>query len=220
MNLIAFKYGETEINEKMAFQNGDKNVKIPIGLLFFLIETENRKILVDVGCDSMPGYDVSNFKKPVELLEEYGVHRDEITDVLITHAHNDHIGCLHYYTHANVYLQEDEFKVAGARIKETQNVCTFKDSIDICDKIVMRHIGGHSIGSSIVLIEDSKKEYVLCGDECYLKRNFLEHKPTGSSYCLERSISFVDTYSSDIYEKILFHDINLVEKTGLKKILS
>ena len=57
MRLIAFNYGTTEITGNMAFQAGDKSVKIPIALLFFLIEDGDRKILVDVGCDTMPGFE-------------------------------------------------------------------------------------------------------------------------------------------------------------------
>ena len=56
MRMTAFRYGKTEITQRMAFQNGDGNVKIPIGLMFFLIEDDNRKILVDAGCDTMPGF--------------------------------------------------------------------------------------------------------------------------------------------------------------------
>ena len=52
MRLVAFKYGTTEITERMAFQDGDENIKLPIALLFFLIEYKNRKILIDVGCDT------------------------------------------------------------------------------------------------------------------------------------------------------------------------
>ena len=39
-------------------------------------------------------------------LRKYGVIPYEITDVLITHSHNDHIGCLNYYQNADIYIQE------------------------------------------------------------------------------------------------------------------
>ena len=44
MRLIAFKYGATEITERMAFQDGSEDVKLPVSLLFFLIEHKNKKI--------------------------------------------------------------------------------------------------------------------------------------------------------------------------------
>ena len=104
MRLIAFKYGTTEIAEKMAFQGGNENTKLPISLLFFLIEYKNRKILIDVGCDTMPGFELFEFKKPVEALESYGVNRVDITDVIITHAHLDHMDAIRYYPNAEVEI--------------------------------------------------------------------------------------------------------------------
>ena len=59
MKLVVFNYGSTEITGNMAFQSGDSNIKIPISLLFFLIEDGDKKILVDVGCDTMPGFELS-----------------------------------------------------------------------------------------------------------------------------------------------------------------
>ena len=69
MKLTAFQYGKTELAEAMIFENGSFDIKQPIALLFFLIETEGRKILVDVGCDTMPGFPLFEHKSPVEVLE-------------------------------------------------------------------------------------------------------------------------------------------------------
>ena len=38
MKVIAFKYGDTEITERMVFQDGNENIKVPVALLFFLIK--------------------------------------------------------------------------------------------------------------------------------------------------------------------------------------
>ena len=63
MKLTAFQYGKTDLTLRAVFQDGKEEEKIPISLLFFLIETENRKILVDVGCDTMPGFELFEFKQ-------------------------------------------------------------------------------------------------------------------------------------------------------------
>ena len=69
MKLTAFQYGKTDLTMRAVFQDGNPNEKMPISLLFFLIETDGRKILVDVGCDTMPGFELFEFKKPVEVME-------------------------------------------------------------------------------------------------------------------------------------------------------
>ena len=62
MRLTAFKYGATEITERMAFQDGDENVKLPIALLFFLIEHEDKKILIDSAAILCPVLNCLNSK--------------------------------------------------------------------------------------------------------------------------------------------------------------
>ena len=218
MKLTAFKYGETQTTERAAFLNGDKNKNLPVSLLFFLIETGNKKILADVGCDTMPGFEVTSFKKPIELLSDYGVTADEITNVLITHAHHDHVDCLHYFKKATVYLHKDELTDAQEYLTENQKVHTFENSACICDGVVIKHIGGHSKGSSIILLSASAGEYVLCGDECYTKENLEKCIPSGSSYCVEKNMDFIKTYRELRYTVILFHDAMLVKKTGYRRI--
>ncbi|MBE7037680.1 MAG: MBL fold metallo-hydrolase [Ruminococcaceae bacterium] len=218
MNLIAFKYGKTEINEKMAFEDGDKNIKLPISLLFFLIETENKKILVDVGCDTMPGFCLYEFENPISILEKYGIKKEEITDIVITHAHHDHFDCLGYYPDAKVYINENESLDVTNRFKNIKNLFAFKKDIEICDNVIAKHIGGHSKGSSVVLIKNNDKTFVLCGDECYTMENFSKGKPTGSSINLEKSTQFINEYRKDAYIPLLMHDPNLVKEIGFKKI--
>ena len=78
MKIVAFQDGTTEITERMAFRGGDKAVKLPIALLFFLIELGERKILVDVGCDTMPGFPLFTFEPPVKVLEAFGITAEGI----------------------------------------------------------------------------------------------------------------------------------------------
>ena len=215
MKLTAFNYGKTEITEKMAFQNGSPDVGLPIALLFFLIETKDKKILVDVGCDTMPKFTLFEFQNPVDVLESSDINRSEITDILLTHTHHDHIDALRYYPQANVYLHSSEYEKALKYSSDSSKLHTFDDSFSITEDITIKHIGGHSRGSSIVLINDT---YVLCGDECYTWENLLQNKPTGSSFCIEKSIAFVEEYRKPCYKQILFHDPLLVEELGYKVI--
>ena len=216
MRLIAFKYGATEITERMDFQGGSENIKLPIALLFFFIEYENKKILIDVGCDTMPGFELFEFEMPVKVLEAYGVKRSEITDVIITHSHHDHIDALYNYTKATVHLHEKELKPAGRYITDEKQVLPFEECRKILDKVEIRHIGGHSAGSSVVLVAGGEYTYALCGDECYTKENLLKCKPTGSSVCLEKSKKFVEEYSKEKYIPVLFHDPDILSEIGHK----
>ena len=216
MKLTAFNYGVTEITERMAFPDGDKNLKLPIGLLFFLIEDKDKKILVDVGCDTMPGFELYEFEYPVKVLEAYGVDRVEITDAVITHSHHDHIDAIRYYPQAVVHIHRDAFETAKKYLGASEKILTFDDSRILTDSVEVRCIGGHANGSSIVLISAGEKIIVLCGDECYTKENLTECIPTGSSACPPKSKLFVEEYRKEKYETVLFHDIDIVKGIGYK----
>ncbi len=218
MKLVAFQYGKTEINEAMAFDGGNKEIKIPISLMFFLIEEGNRKILVDTGCDTMPGFPLYEFCSPVKILEEYGVERDEITDIILTHAHHDHTDGAHYYKNADIYIQKEEAKMADNYILYKDKLHVFDNEISICEKVTAKCIGGHSVGSSIVEIRTDKTVYALCGDECYLPKNIEQKIPTASSYNKSKSREFIEEYSKEKYTPILFHDKDVVGFIG-KKII-
>ena len=214
MKLTALKYGETEITERMAFWDGDAEKKLPIALLFFLIETANRKILVDVGCDTMPGFPLYRFCPPSKVLEDCGIRCESITDVILTHAHHDHIDALRYYPQADIWLQRAELAAAQPYLPQNCRLQLFDAGATVCPHVEVRHIGGHSAGSSIVLLTLPKKEYELCGDECYTRENLLKKRPTGSSLDLAKSTAFVETYGNNRFCTVLFHDPELVKEIG------
>ena len=216
MRLTVFKYGTTDITAKMAFVGGDEKVKLSISLLFFLIEHEDRKILIDVGCDNMPGFELHQFELPVNVLEQYKISRSEITDVILTHAHHDHIHAVYNYPEAVVYIHKDELANARKYLENSKKISVFDEDFEIIDNVCVKVIGGHSKGSSVVLVKSNEKEYVLCGDECYTKENFANKIPTGSSISPEKSRKFVEEYGKEKYIPIIFHDPDIVPEIGFK----
>lgn len=211
MKITVLKYGESTFEEINIFRGGRPDVKLPISFVFYLIETENRKILVDVGCDDGAGFKMSIFKKPVLVLEEYGLNTSDITDVVITHAHHDHIAAIKTYTNAMIHIQSMEYEVGKDYIPTSFRVHTFDDEFLLCDKVIVRNIGGHSYGSSIVICRFKEKNYVLCGDECYVKSCFERQIPTGASYRPKVSERFIKEYSGTNNVPLLFHDPHILK---------
>ena len=72
MKLTILKYAESVIGENFVFSGGKKGRIWPISFFLFLFEEENRKILVDTGCNVLPGFPLSRFIKPLDLLLKYG----------------------------------------------------------------------------------------------------------------------------------------------------
>lgn len=56
IDLKAIKYGETVLAEDLIFEGGRPDKCRPISLTIYLLITTSRIILVDAGCDTMPGF--------------------------------------------------------------------------------------------------------------------------------------------------------------------
>ena len=207
MEIIPLRYGRTTLPESMVFQNGDKEKIREIDLIFYLVTVDERKILVDSGCDTMPGFDLRDFCGPFAALRTHGLSPNDITDVIITHAHHDHIECVEAYKNAVVYIQRDEYEKGKKYFGKEQKTVLFDDELEIYKGILCKKIGGHSIGSSIVIIDKDEREYVIVGDECYSKECLSKKIPTGSSKNLKNSIAFINTYSDSRYICLLCHEL-------------
>ena len=207
-SVVAIKYGQTTLPERMVFADrSESETRLPISLTLYLIETDGRKILVDAGCDTMPRYVLEHHISPAEALRRYGVLPEEITDVILTHSHHDHIEAVHYFTNATVHIQAGECEVARERgyLPETLTVLPFEETREICGVRVVR-FGGHTPGSAIVTFAHEGREYVICGDECYHRRCLAEKRPTGNSRNPARSRAFVEIYGNENYTVLLAHD--------------
>ena len=206
MDIIPVKYGESVLPEKMCFAGGDENKCREIVFKVFLIKTGGKLILVDAGCETMPRFAMRNFIGTVEALKKKNVTPEEITDVIITHAHHDHIECVRYFENAVIHIQEDEYEKGKKYIPDNFKVNTFKDEFSPCKDVKIIKIGGHSKGSCIVEIKKDGKIYIIAGDECYSRKCLTEKIPTGSFFDKELSKKFIEKYSDKKYTVLLCHD--------------
>lgn len=208
MEIVSIKYGESTLPESWVFQNGDVSKKYPIVFLIYLIRTDDKNILVDAGCETMPGFDMKNFIGPIKALENIGVNTTDITDVILTHEHHDHTECVKYFTNALVHIQRDEYEKAKVYIPDSFAVNLFDEEFYVNSNVKIIRVGGHSKGSCIVEVNMNDKTYIIAGDECYSRKCLIYKIPTGNTYCLQKSIGFVEKYSKEEYNVLLCHEEN------------
>lgn len=221
MEIFACKYGEGYLPESWIFKGGAKDKHYPISLLFHLIKLEDRVILVDVGCDDFNMDGAKNLSRPVDVLRENGFSPKEITDILITHHHGDHIGAIGHYPNANIVIQRQEAELAK-ELLQNRRVTPFDDEIKLFNsRILMRKVGGHTIGSSIVLVPANDKTIVFAGDACYAKVCLEQRLPTGMTTNIDASRQFVEEYSNTKYQVLLAHDPSVLpDKNGIVRVFN
>ena len=113
---------------------------------------------------------------------------------------------VHYFENARIHIEAEAYEKGCKYIPEHFHVNVFQDEYRLCEEVRIVKIGGHSRGSCIVEVTLDGKEYVLCGDECYVHYNLENHIPTAKRYSLERSRYFIDKYSNSRYICLLSHE--------------
>ena len=216
MKIVCLKYGEALYPERQLFADRQGDGTVPLSFCFYLIETEDKKILIDTGCELCEHFKMYVYKKPVDLLREYGLTPEDITDVIITHSHDDHIGCLSEYKHATVYIQKDEYEARKAYFAPEQQLHLFEEECKLSSNVRIERIGGHTKGSCVVFAG----KYLLCGDDAYQYRNLSERVRVGNTYSKKVSQEFVEKYSKSEWTPLLFHDSSTMPKTvGFEEII-
>lgn len=206
IEIIPIEYGKSTLPESMIFQNGAKDAFRRIVFMIYLVKTADRLILIDAGCETMPGFVMEDFCGSVAALEKIKIKPEDITDVVITHSHHDHIECVKYFNNAAVYIQQDEYESGKDYLDGISDIKQFSDEAEIADGIKAVKIGGHSIGSCIVEITSDAEKYIIAGDEIYMRDCIRKQIPTGASYNIKKSTHFIDKYCNGEYTVLLFHD--------------
>ncbi len=89
------------------------NDSVDFAYYFWYLKGDNgKKILVDTGFrknSTTPKLSLKYYQRPDSVLERLGVTPDEITDIVITHPHFDHIDGLTLFPKATVWMQKKDY---------------------------------------------------------------------------------------------------------------
>lgn len=227
--LYALKYGQSKYSTQYIYYNDNQNKFVDFHWLFFLIKLNEKIILVDTGFSNkaLAEQFKITYTDPLDLLKDMGITPDMITDVIITHAHFDHIGNVDKFIKAKIYIQKDELDNYLKRTVDKNKIDffnnnvlikTFDKELIIYDLIKIINIGGHSTGSSAVAFNFNNKKYIITGDECYLNDNYINKKPVGTYYNLKKNTDFINNFLKNYDIFYTFHDPGLIIDKN-KKIL-
>jgi glyoxylase-like metal-dependent hydrolase (beta-lactamase superfamily II) len=173
----------------------DPNEKLDIATIIWLIRGGGRTILFDTGYyRQTPGFDrfgTVDFVRPDEAVKLEGVQPDEVTDVIVSHIHWDHMGGISLFPKATIWIQKDEYQYylggayqpggkPGGELEDLlellrRNVTGKVVLIDGDDREILPGIhvytgARHTYASQYIKI-DGTPAYVLASDNVYLYRN-------------------------------------------------
>lgn len=190
---------------------------------FVLAQCGDRNVLVDTGFmqeDHRSGFSlkfgIPTWISPVRMLREMKLAPEAITDIVITHAHFDHMGSIAEFPNAHIYIQKSELlswyeafalppRFAHlTTIVDPDNIRSALDASiahrvtlvdgdknDVLPGIHVRLGSGHTIGHQFVVIETGAGRRVISGDCVYSRRQFTGHNNDGVYVPLNNAVGSV-----------------------------
>jgi glyoxylase-like metal-dependent hydrolase (beta-lactamase superfamily II) len=189
---IADSPGDSVADMVMGAPKGEKIDSI---YAVWLIRGGGRNILFDSGFHRerwFKEWTIKDYLRPDEAVRLAGVKPDEVTDVVISHAHWDHMGGIDLFPKATVWIQKEEFRYytgeawqSGGEhggidpddVRELVRINTEGrlrlvdgDDVEILPGI-RAYTGARHTYASQYLRVDGTPPFVLASDNVYLYRN-------------------------------------------------
>jgi glyoxylase-like metal-dependent hydrolase (beta-lactamase superfamily II) len=177
---------------------------IDIAMVVWLIRGGGRNVLFDSGFHRerwLKEFPTADYLRPDEAVKLAGVRPEDVTDIVISHAHWDHMGGIDLFPKATVWIQKQEFAYstgdawlpggdhhgidpddAKALVqKNTDGRLRFVggDDVEILPGIRAYTGARHTFASQYIRV-DGDPPFVLASDNCYLYRNLAEHKASAT----------------------------------------
>jgi glyoxylase-like metal-dependent hydrolase (beta-lactamase superfamily II) len=93
--------------------NGPKDQKVDIAMVVWLIRGGGHTILFDSGFHRdtfLKEFPMKDYLRPDQAVATADVKPEDVTDIIVSHAHWDHMGGLDLFPKATVWIQRDEYR--------------------------------------------------------------------------------------------------------------
>jgi len=144
---------------------------------------------------------IADYLRPDAAVRLAGVAPEKVTDIVISHAHWDHLGGIDLFPKATVWIQKEEFRYytgdawqkggehGGIDPDDVQQLVRLNtqgrlrlvdgDDVELLPGIRAYTGSRHTFASEYLRVE-GHPPFVLASDNVYLYRNLAEHKPSAT----------------------------------------
>ncbi len=181
----------------------DATRKMDIPFMFWVLKGPGgRNVLVDAGSYKGPVFErwkLVDFVKPSVAIGKIGLSPRDVTDVIITHIHWDHVNGVDLFPAARIWMQRGEFthyidnhgKPRDTAIapddaamlakvkKEGRLMLVDGDAKEIIPGVTVYTGGKHTYASQYVAVRTAAGTVVVASDNIYLYENLEKHLPLG-----------------------------------------
>jgi len=184
-------------------KGADPGRKIDLAMTFWVLKGPGgRTVLVGAGFyrqEVLKFYGVADFTRPDKALERLGIKPDEVTDVILTHMHSDHVDGADLFPKAQIWIQKEEYahyaektgRPGGGRpgsepeyIRALVRLNTLGrvhlvdgDAREIIPGVTVYTGGKHTFASQYVGVNTKAGTVVIASDNVYTYENLEKHVP-------------------------------------------
>lgn len=197
--VLIVKYGTLNTKKSNVYLNyhlyQDVDQELQMDYFFWVLRNDARIVVVDTGF-SRHGGDVrgrTTVTDISELLSVVGVDPLSSPDVIVTHAHYDHVGNLNLFPSSRVFMARDELDFWNSRhghramfhhsIEEDEvlhlnqvnadgRLILFDDAIEVAPGIDVVTVGGHTPGQAVVKVRTPEGTALLASDAIHFYEEF------------------------------------------------
>jgi len=138
---------------------GPEKDSVDIVFMFWLIsDKKGKNILVDAGCSNdlqaAIDFGVTNFTRPDSMLLKLAIKPGEVTDIIVSHPHWDHIDGINLFPNAQIWLQRDDYNYyVGQAWQKNERSGGFA-------KRDILHLVDRNLSGKVTLIDGDDKEII------------------------------------------------------------
>ena len=166
---------------------------------------QGRVVLFDAGFyrqKFIDSWKPTNYARPSDAVERAGIKADQVTDIIVSHIHWDHLDGADLFPKANVWLERAEYEHYvgndGRSLETSIDTADAKmlfnlhaagrirlidhDSAAIIPGITAYTGGRHTFASDYIGVHTAGGEVILASDNVYMYENVARHVPIGAPY--------------------------------------
>jgi glyoxylase-like metal-dependent hydrolase (beta-lactamase superfamily II) len=178
----------------------DTSRRLDIAMMVWVVRGGGRTVLVDAGFhrdQQLQRWKPRDFVTPAAAVQRLGIAPDAVTDVIISHAHWDHMGSIDLFRNAKIWIQREEYafytgdslqaRRAGADLEDVKELVARNgrgqvslvdgDAKEILSGITVYTGGRHTVASQYVGVKTAEGTVVLASDNMYLFENLANRRP-------------------------------------------
>ncbi len=195
----------------------DRSRRLDIAMTVWVLKgPDGRTALVDAGFyrPQLLRKNVAEFTRPDRAIERLGIKPEDVTDIVVTHMHWDHVDGVDLFPKARVWIQKDEYayytgaawqpggKAGGIEPDDVLMLVKLNiagrlrlidgDAREIIPGVTVYTGGRHTFASQFVGVNTRAGRAVIASDNLYLYENLDKHVPIAQTFDAKSNLAAQD----------------------------